>query len=893
MKPWWQIASPHRDIREGRFDEAVFAAKLDDVLYERGPVDYRDPETFFHRTYLTHGLRQLVQTVGRRLAGGAGEGVIQLQTPFGGGKTHALLMLYHLFKHHKRVVHLESVQDLLREAGLEEMPSAKVAAFVGTYADVQEGRTPWGEIAAQLGDYERLRVHDEKRVAPGKEALRDLLEQSAPALLLVDELLEYVVKAAGVRIGEGTLKGQVLAFLQELTETVAALPRVALVLSLPSSLLERYDEAAEEALAQLQRISGRVEAIYTPVEGVEMYEIMRKRLFDDLGDPVDHRLVADEYFHLYQSLGDDLPSAMRDAPYRDRMARAYPFHPELIDILFERWSTFASFQRTRGVLRLLALVVGDLYKREHPAPLIQPAHLNLRDPAIRREFLKHVGNVFEGVIAADIADHNAKAPRLDEEMGAEYRRFCVASSLATAAFFYSFSAGKVQGVGLPRLRLAFLREGISSAIVGDAVGRLENELWYLHKEEGRYYFSAQPNLNRVLLDKQEAVAEEDVVEEIHLRVRATAGKDFPVYLYPQTSRDIPDNRALKLALFSERHSQSVPKTPALLKELFEQHGEGYRTYRNTLLFLLMEDSGLLTLKQMVRRRLALQAIKADRSLMTTLSEPDCRDLGKRLKDVESLLPFQILSTYRVLAKGTSKGFQFHDLGMSTVGEKSLSERVKGFLENEEMLLRRLSPRYVQEQLLGEREEMDYRTMADAFFTSPDYPFLESEDVLKGAIADGVRQRFFGLKVGEHIYFNEGIADTLVGDGAQVVSKEIAEQWKKEQERREQERKERAREGYEPPKREKEPLELDESGEETELLRPEGHRVKIVARVPWDKLSEFVSGVLLPLRSAGAEIGLKVELTAHSQQPIGSGVLDLKVRETLQQIGADTESFEVQ
>lgn len=880
MKPWWRIATPHRDIREERFDEAVFAAKLDDVLYERGPVDYRDPETFLHRTYLTHGLRQLVQTVGGRLAGEAGEGVIQLQTPFGGGKTHALLMLYHLFKHHERVARLESVQDLLREAGLEEMPSAKVAAFVGTHADVEAGRTPWGEIAAQLGDYERLRVHDEKRVAPGKEVLRDLLEQSAPVLLLVDELLEYVVKAAGVRVEEGTLKGQVLAFLQELTETVATLPRVALVLALPSSVLERYDEAAEEALAQLQRISGRVEAIYTPVEGVEMYEIIRRRLFDKLGNSGDHRLVADEYFHLYQSLGDDLPSEMREVAYRDRMARAYPFHPELIDVLFERWSTFASFQRTRGVLRLLALVVGDLYKREHPAPLIQPAHLNLGDSAIRREFLKHIGNVFEGVIAADIADHNAKARRLDEEMGAEYRRFRVASSLATAAFFYSFSAGKVQGVGLPRLRLAFLREGIPPAIVGDAVGRLENELWYLHKEEGRYYFSAQPNLNRVLLDKQEAVGEEEVIEEIHRRTEAAVGKTFPAYFSPQTSRDIPDNRALKLVVLSERHTQDAPKTEALLKELFERHGEGYRAYKNTLLFLLMEDGGVRTLKQAVRRWLALGAIKADSSQVTTLSEADRRDLDKRLKGAESILPFQVLSAYRVLAKGTSQGFQFRDLGMPTVGEKSLSERVKGFLENEEMLLRRISPRYVQERLLGEREEMDYRTMADAFFTSPDNPFLESEEVLKRALAEGVRQRFFGLKVGEHIHFDEGIADALVGDEARVVRKEVAEQFKAAQQPPE------AEEGAYPPPG---PGGLPPIKEKEGIAPPPGEAIyltKIVARVPWDKLSEFMSGVLLPLRSAGAEVSLKVELTAQSREPIEQSVLDLKVHETLQQIGAE-------
>ncbi|HIE50760.1 MAG TPA: ATP-binding protein [Armatimonadetes bacterium] len=883
MKPWWQVATPHRDIREGRFDEAVFAADLGDVLYERGPMDYRDPETFFRRTYLTAGLRQLVQTVGSRLMGKAGEGVIQLQTPFGGGKTHALLVLYHLFRHYDRVAHLESVQDLLHSE-TKAMSSVRVAAFVGTHADVEAGRTPWGELAAQLGDYERVKLHDEKRLAPGKEVLRGLLERNAPALLLVDELLEYVVKAAGVRVEEGTLKGQVLAFLQELTETVAALPQVALVLTLPSSLLERYDEAAEEALAQLQRISGRVEAIYTPVEGVEIYEIVRKRLFDDLGEPSDHRLVADGYFQLYQSLGENVPVEAREIAYRERMVRAYPFHPELIDILFERWGTFASFQRTRGVLRLLAQVVGDLYRREHPAPLIQPAHLNLRDTSIRREFVKHIGNVYESVIAADIADHHAKARRLDEEMGAEYRPLHVASSLATAIFFYSHSSGRLQGLGLPRLRLAFLRPGISSAIVGDALGRLENELWYLHKEENRYYFHSQPNLNRVLLDKQEAVVEEEVEEEIRRQVEEAAGKDFPVYPRPETSRDIPNNQTLKLVLLSQRHTRDAPGTETLLRELYERHGESPRTYRNTLLFLLPEDDNLQTLKQTIRRWLALQAVKADRALLETLSEADRRDLDRRLREAESSLSFQVLSAYRVLAKSTSQGLQFYDLGMPTVGEKTLSGRVKAFLENEEMLLRQISPRYVQERLLGGREEMGYRTMADAFFTSPDYPFLESEEVLKTAIANGVRQKSFGLRAGGQIYFGEGLATGLIDDEACIINQDLAARFKEEQERREREREKQAE--YEEPEGE------EETGvREGETPLPEGHFVRIIAHIPWDKLSDFMSGVLTPLQSAGAEVGLKVELTAQAQEPISPGVLDFKVRETLQQIGAKVEKFE--
>ena len=240
--------------------------------------------------------------------------------------------------------------------------------------------------------------------------------------------------------------------------------------------------------------SGRVEAIYTPVEGEEVYEVIRKRLFDDLGEKAIHRKVADEYLELYRQLGEEVPPEYREEDYKRKMAKAYPFHPEVIDKLYERWSTFSTFQRTRGVLRFLAEVLGDLYKREHPAPLIQPAHINLANTSIRTELVKHIGNQFDGVIASDITGPNANAPRIDKEMGSEYSKFKVATNLATAVFFYSFSgAAERRGITVQRLRVAFLREGIPFPIVGDAIKRLDDELYFLHSDKSLYYFLSSPN----------------------------------------------------------------------------------------------------------------------------------------------------------------------------------------------------------------------------------------------------------------------------------------------------------------------------------------------------------------------------------------------------------------
>jgi len=874
MKPWWQIAKPHRDIRENRLDEAIFAADLGDVLSDRGPVDYRDPETFFSRTYVTKGLTNLLSGIAARLAGeGRGEAVIQLQTPFGGGKTHALLALYHLVNSQHKLAHLAVMQDILGDKELK----ARVACFVGTQADPIRGRTPWGELAHQLGAYELVKEHDERRVSPGKQLLSQVLNKKRSTLILVDEILEYVVKAAGVRVEEGTLKGQVLAFLQELTETVAASGNHCLVIALPSSALERYDEAAHEALTQLQKISGRVEAIYTPVEGEEIYEVIRKRLFEDLGDTKAHKLVADEYINLYQKLGEDIPPEAREIAYRDKMTRAYPFHPELIDALFERWGTIVTFQRTRGVLRILAEVVADLYKREHLSPLIQSAHVNLANSSIRREFIKHIGNEYESVIVSDIDGDGAKSARIDREMGTEYLQYRVATGLATSVFLYSFSGGERRGISLPRLRLALVRNGIPPAIVGDAIRRLEEDLWFVHFDKSLYYFWNQPNLNRVIVDKEEARRDPEVEKEIQDRIKAIAGEELTTFLYPRASSDIPDDKRLKLAIISPVYGSKGVVTERFLRELLDKHGSGFRVYKNTLVFVVADSSEYEGLKKAVRRLMALREIKGDKDFIKALSEENKRTLEQKLKEAESDAPVRILSTYRQLVKGSKDGLEFLDMGIPTIGEKpNLSRRVKECLKLREKLLEKVSAKYVMEKALAEGEEQkEFKEIYEIFLRSTELPMVESESVIKKAIVDGTKNKSLGVSVGEKVYYGDTLYEDVISSEALVIREKAAEQLKA---------------GVTGEKVTEEAEEVKPKEEVTEKAG-KVNKLIVKARVPWDKLSSLVSGVLKPLHQEGAKITLHVEISAESDTGMSKDTIDLKVKETLSQIGAEDVKIE--
>lgn len=865
LKPWWHIATPHKDIREGRIGE--FAADLRSILKDDASVEYLDPETFFKRTHLTKGLENILKDVLLALTGKDSSKIIQIQTPFGGGKTHALICLYHLILLGERASYLSEIGKLLKTVELTKVPKANVAVFVGTVPDVLKGKTPWGEIAEQLGVYELVKEHDEKRITPGREILEKIFEKTQPTLILIDELTEYTVKAK-------EFEDQIFAFCQELTEAVKSSKRCVLLCTLPSSA--PYGERGEAVLNQLIRIFGRMQTIYTPVEGEEIYEILRKRLFEDLGEAKDREAIIGEYFELYQRLGDEIPSEARDIGYKEKMKKAYPFHPELIDVLFERWATLPTFQRTRGVLRLLAHIILDLYKREDPSPLIQPPSINLLNPSIRRLFIEHIGETFESVVASDIAGENAKAIRIDKNIGSEYLKFKVAQGLATSIFFYSFSGGEKKGITDKRLRLAFLRVDIPPAIIGDALRKLEDldGPLYLRVERGLYYFSSAIGLNRLIVEREETIKEEDIVEEIKRRLVENAGVDLDVYLWPASDADVPDNKKLKLIILPLDFAVKGLETQKFIQDLLNKYSTKIRVYKNTLIFLVADPRECDTLKFNTRRLLALKSIKEDKEKMKILTEEDKDRLDDRFSDLDSGLLFKIISTYRYLVKDSDKGIKTFDMGIPTVGEKqTLTRRVKEFLRDQDELLYKLAPKVLLEKALTKDEDKkSFTALWEAFTSYPSLPMLESENVLKDAIKQGVQNGEFGLITGEKVRYMEPVLEDITDD-AQILKKEIAIE-----------------------KKEK----IGKIPEVQTMLRTEEKpipgmikRIKLIIKVPWDKLHDVVRGVLSPLRAEEADIEkLEIKIEAASKKGIKKETVDMKIKETLKQINAEIVEEEI-
>lgn len=865
VKPWRDVVTPHSDVLRGRLDESLFAADLEDVLRSRAPGDYRFPEQFFAKTYPTDGLVNLLGAVLRRLGRRGGDPVINLQTAFGGGKTHALIALYHLATAGHELAESELVKAVLRQAGLEGLPRCRVAVFVGTSPDPLQDKTPWGAIAEQLGSYEAVKESDKERTAPGTQRLHQVIGEE-PTLILMDELAEYGVRARGLR-------EQLMAFLQELTQVVKASERAALVVTLPSSA--PYGDEGERVLHQMEMIFGRTEAQYELVRDEEIYEVVRRRLFQDLGSEGERERAATAYWEMYQSLGDDVPGYARDPAYRQRMLRAYPFHPEVIDVLYERWSTFSTFQRTRGVLRLLAEVVASLYNGQHPAPLVQPAHLELGNDHIRRELVKHIGNEYNGVIASDISGPNAKAGRLDQEMGAEYARYRLASGLATAIFFGSFSGSERRGVTLPWLRLAALAPGIPTALVGDAVKRLEDELWYLHVERGLYCFTNQPNINRIRIEREEAVRDEQIGEALRQLMGRAAGSEFRTFLWPQAPQDVPDTRELKLAILGPEHARPGPADEFAVR-LLSQAGTTFRAYANTLLVLAPDRGELASLRQKVRRLLALRSIRDDRELWARLSEENRRKVESDIKGLQDGIEFDLRSAYRHLAKASAEGVRWEDMGIPTVGEKgSLARRVREFLKDADLLAESIAPSQLLEKALKpEEEELPLSEVKDRFLRYPHLPMLAAPDVVDRAVQAGVRGGALAVRLNDRLYISEAPA-TWEAEAVVVRPEKAAAM--------------RAEAAHEGPVATGGSTGSEETTTEEKTTTVERRgiaRVRLRVELPWDKVSEFYRGVIMPLKGDDADIQLEVYLQAFSPQgSIKQATLDHKVRETLAQLGA--------
>ena len=424
MKPWREIAVPHPDVLEGTFLQSEFAADITAVHTGKATPEYQDATAFFQRTFITEGMGLLLTSVAKRLNGQGGDPVIQLQTAFGGGKTHTMLAVYHLATRQCPLKDLPGIPDLLDHAGMMDVPKARVVVLDGTARapgqawkyGKQTINTLWGDLAWQLGGedgYALVKEADTTGTSPGKNVLKTLLETYAPCVVLIDELVAYIRQFPNGQILSGGSYDSNLSFVQALTEAIKLVPNAIMLASLPESDIEAGSNRGMTALKALEKTFGRLQALWKPVATEEAFEIVRRRLFEPVRDAQARDAVCRAFADAYVAEGAKLPSETQEARYFSRLVQAYPIHPEVFDRLYEDWTTLQSFQRTRGVLKLMAKVIYRLWKDQNPDMMILPGSLPLYDGNTRNELTYYLAPGWDAVLEKDIDGDRAETTELE------------------------------------------------------------------------------------------------------------------------------------------------------------------------------------------------------------------------------------------------------------------------------------------------------------------------------------------------------------------------------------------------------------------------------------------------------------------------------------------------
>jgi predicted AAA+ superfamily ATPase len=769
LKPWREIVMPHHDVASGRYQQAEFAADLGQVHRGEGADEYRNPTEFFRRTFLTDGLKHLLVNGLLRLSGKGGDPVVELQTNFGGGKTHSMLALYHLFSGVAPGV-LPGIEPVLKEAGVAIPPQARRAVLVGTAIspgqahrkpDGTEIHTLWGELAWQLlgkAGFSTIAQADKQGVSPGSDALRDLFKKAGPCLVLIDEWVAFLRQLYGKDgLPAGSFDAN-LTFAQALTEAARAVPNAMVVVSVPASEIEIGGGAGKEAVDRLMDVLGRVEAGWRPANAEEGFEIVRRRLFQPITDPdlFKARDAAVRAFaELYWNQSQEFPTGCSEGEYERRMTAAYPIHPELFDRLYNDWSSLDKFQRTRGVLRLMAAVIHSLWEGQDASLLILPATVPIHDARVRDELTRYLDDPWVPVIEKDVDGPQSLPLRLDRD-NPNLGRYSACRRVARTLYLGSAPTLHTANRGLEdrQIKLGSAQPGEAVATFGDALRRLTDQATHLYVDGRRYWYSTQPSVARLAQDRAAQQDPDKIAEEITRRLREqarTRGEFAGVHSCPASVGEVPDDPEARLVILGPEypHVGKGSDTPARKQAavFLDQRGTGSspRENRNMLVFLAADRTRLNDLDQAVRQYLAWKSIAND-AVTLNLDAFQSNQAKTKCEQADETVVQRIPETYVwLLVPGQGKWDPNAPIDWQEIrlqGQSALAVRASKKLGSEELLITEFAGTRLKLELdripLWRGDHVSVKQLAEDFAKYLYLPRFKDSEVLVDSIRDGLK-----------------------------------------------------------------------------------------------------------------------------------------------------------
>jgi len=781
LKPWREIAVPHEDVLKGTFQQAEFAADITRVHDGSATPEYQDPVLFFQRTFITEGMGALLTSVAKRLAGKGGDPVIQLQTAFGGGKTHTMLAVMHMVGGKAPKSDLAGIPRLLDAAGVLDLPTAKVVVLDGVKLSPSQPRrveghtlrTLWGELAWQLGGaeaYAALADADATGTNPGKDLLADLIRKAGPCVILIDELVAYIRQfEEGKSLPGGTYDAN-LTFIQALTEALKAAPQAVLLASLPESEREAGSERGVAALHALEHYFSRVQAIWKPVSTEESFEIVRRRLFTEIRDQETRDTVCRSFADWYVKHVDDLPGETQEGRYYDRLRSAYPIHPEVFERLYQDWSALPNFQRTRGVLKLMARVIHRLWQSDNKDLLIMPGSLPLYDAEVSAELTSNLPVGWDPVISRDV-DGERSEPALLETQESRFGSIQACRRITRSIFLGSAPVSGnelARGVETERLILSCMQPGQAPHVFKDALSRLKTRLTFLNEGNNRWWLDVKPNLRREMEDRKRRFQDPEVFDEVSDVLRKVLGGGSIAHHHVFTpAGDVPDDWELRLVVLSPRTGWTRGAGPNPARDaaaaILRDRGGQPRVKQNRLLFLAADADQVSHLKETVRSLLAWRSIEADlNETRITLDNIQAKQVRQNKEQTRDTVQRLVRDTYKWLVApsqtvskkdGTVGDIEWEAqaLNPAAVG---LGKEIDRVLADNEWVIAQWAPvnlHYLLKAWFWKDGVADVKAL-DVWQKSCSYlylPRLQNSNVMAHAIAAGAPSRdYFGLASGK-------------------------------------------------------------------------------------------------------------------------------------------------
>jgi hypothetical protein len=768
LKPWREVATPHPDVASGKFQQAEFAADLFQVITGRASDEYKNPKEFFRRTYFTVGLSQLLGRAWLRLGGTGGDPVVELQTNFGGGKTHSLLALYHLFGGAIKTTDVEGIENIgAQTKNLPgKLPTANRAVLACNSLSVDSPwkkpdgttiRTLWGEMAWQLGGkdgYKLVAEADKQSVSPGGEKLTQLFEQFNPALILIDEWVVYARQLIGK---EGLPAGSFdvgMSFVQALTEAAKAAGNTLVVAAIPASDVEVGGENGRIALERIRNVFGRVEAIWKPASAEEAFEIVRRRLFDSLSEKneKEREKVCRAFAEMYRENRGDFPPECREADYEERLKHAYPIHPELFDRLYQDWSTLERFQMTRGVLRMMASVIYEMWARGDRSLMIMPSNLPLDSQAVRAEITRQLPDGWSGVIDKDIDGSTSKPFNLDS-VTPSLGRYSASRRVARTVFMGSApssSGQRIRGLEEVRVKLGCAQPGESVATFGDALRRLSEQLSYLYSDGSRYWFDTHITINRTAADRaaiyerKPELVEDEIIRRLREITRRDRGEFTAIHTVPTDSSDVPDEMSCRLVVLNPKYSQRAKQKDSqaieAAQDILEHRGNSRRIYRNMLIFLAADADRLPELQEAVRFWKAWTSIEEEKEQLN-LDPVTERQVKKQIQNNEDTITERMKETFCHMLVPTQEGTSPIEWQSTKLQGDDLVARASKKLIADQSMIPNWSAALLRMELdkwlWKEKDHIKVKEVWEYFAQYIYLPRLKDEETFIGAIRAGV------------------------------------------------------------------------------------------------------------------------------------------------------------